>query len=184
MKLKEKLIAVLLIVFPYYIYLSVVITDNKPLCVPACSNYAVMAVRNTTNVVPESVRRFMYVIHEQPGWCFVAVVADSIFHSFTLHSSWALYRNVKDKFIALSIEDETSTNERKNYGYQYAILNGAEVIFDLCEDCNLKFWLKGAVKDVNLQLEHYVHSDKGNETLSIFIRLYTQLFTPKMNRTF
>ena len=51
--------------------------------------------------------------------------------------------------------DPMSINEKRNLGYQYAILNGAGMIFDLCEDCNLKFWLKGTIEDVNLQLSHY-----------------------------
>ena len=56
-------------------------------------------------------------------------------------------------------QNQSSINDRRNLGYQYAILNGAEMIFDLCEDCNLKFWLQEYVRDVHLQLSHYAYAN-------------------------
>ena len=121
MKWKEKFATCLFISVFFYSYLTSIEEDvslNK-----TCTNYAVMAVRQSTDNVPESIRRFMYIIHEHPDWCFVAVISDSQSNQFTLNSSWALYESLRSRFIALSAKNDLSINEKRNLGYQYAILN-------------------------------------------------------------
>ena len=113
---------------------------------PVCNRWGVV----TTIFEPsEAVRRQVRL----EGWCLV-VIADKI--SVKEYNTGWFPGQGNDAVVYLTPEEQEAMKipfvdglpwnhfGRKNVGFLYAILHGAEIIWDFDDDNLLKFWLRGA----------------------------------------
>ena len=113
---------------------------------PRCSKWAVVT---TIFEAPETVHRFVKLT----DWCLVVVFDKKT--PRTYDTKWTQGEGNKIVVLLYPDNQEAMKNEfvnslpwntfgRKNVGYLYAIMHGADVIWDFDDDNLLKFWIPGA----------------------------------------
>lgn len=150
-----------------------------------CNKWGVLT---TIKLPSEAVRQFLFL----SKWCLV-VVGDrktpNEYHIFSSRPANMYFISLNDQknfipsFVSLIPEDNFG---RKNIGYLFAIMHGANIIWDFDDNNFLKFWLEGAATDSDIWIETITSNipDTINITMvrkrqeSLFFNPYQYLGSP------